>query len=120
MKRAGNLLEQIAMPGNLLEAFLKARRGKTQQTDVLTTPGTAAVRTATTGSRAIATRTWASASCLPSAQENGRMSSIDPGGDPVPMILDESRDEVGDRCRAPVARVDTRVERPRQLFLFRD
>jgi RNA-directed DNA polymerase len=34
MKRPGQLLDQIAAPANLLEAYLKARRGKTQQAEV--------------------------------------------------------------------------------------
>jgi hypothetical protein len=96
----------------------KAGTASTAAAAGLTTPAIAAVRTATTGSRAIATTTSGSGWFLPSAQENGRMSSIDPGDDPVPPIRKESRDEVCHGCRALVARVDARVERSRQLFLF--
>jgi hypothetical protein len=84
-----------------------------------TMPATAAAPTATTGSPATATTTSASGWFLPPAQENGRMSPVDPGDDPVPTI-EGSRDEVASSGRALVARVDARVERSRPLFLFPD
>ena len=84
----------------------------------LTTPATVAVRTATGGNPAIATTTAASGSCCLPAQENGRMSSIEPGDDPVPAVNEPQRDEVSDGCRALVGRVDAHAERPRQLLLF--
>ena len=83
-----------------------------------TMPATAVPRTATTGTPTIATTTSGSGLFLPPAQENGRMSSIDPGDAPVPANSSESRDEERPGGRAPVARVDARVEGPRPPFLF--
>jgi RNA-directed DNA polymerase len=84
----------------------------------LTTPATAGVPTATGGTRATATTTRVSGSCLPQAQGNGRMSSVEPGDDPVPAVAKPSRDEVRDGDRVLVGRVDARLERPRSPFLF--
>jgi hypothetical protein len=83
-----------------------------------TTPATAGVPTATGGTRATATTTSVSGSCLPLAQGNGRMSSVEPGDDPVPAMIAESRDEVRDGGRVLVGRVDARLERSRSPFLF--
>jgi RNA-directed DNA polymerase len=96
----------------------KARTASTAVAVGPTMPATAVVRTATTGTGATATTTSASGWFLPPAQENGRMSSIDPGGDPVSAVDQPPRDEVRDDGRALVARADARVERPRPLFLF--
>jgi hypothetical protein len=84
----------------------------------LTTPATVGVPTATGGTRATATTTRVSGSCLPQAQGNGRMSSVEPGDDPVPAVAKPSRDEVRDGDRVLVGRVDARLERPRSPFLF--
>ncbi len=83
-----------------------------------TTPATAGVPTATTGTPTTATTTSVSGSCLPPAQGNGRMSSVEPGDDPVPAMTTESRDEVRDGDRVLVGRVDARLERSRSPFLF--
>ena len=74
------------------------------------TPGTAAAPTATGGSRATATTTSASASFSPPARGNGRMSTVEPGSDPVPLDLTGPRDEVPRGGRVLVARADTRDE----------
>jgi len=96
----------------------KARTASTAAVAGLTTPATAAALTATTGSQASATATPASGWFLPPAQENGRMSPIEPGGDPVSSIPKESRDEAQCGGRALVERVDARVEDSRPPFLF--
>jgi hypothetical protein len=96
----------------------KARTASTGAVAGRTMPATAAVRTATTGTGATVTTTSASGWFWPPAQENGRMSSIEPGGDPVPTVDQPPRDEVRPDGRALVARVDARVKRPRPLFLF--
>jgi RNA-directed DNA polymerase len=95
----------------------RARTASTAAVAGSTTRGTAAVPTATgTGTRATATTTWASAWSWPPAQESGRTSSVDPGGDPVSMIPHGSRDEACHGGRVPVARAEVRVERSRPPF----
>ena len=96
----------------------KAGTGSTAAVAGPTTPATAAVPTATTGNRTTATTTSVSGWFLPPAQENGRMSPVDPGGDPVPAPNGANRDEVEASSRVLVGRVDSRVERSRQLLLF--
>ena len=83
-----------------------------------TTPGTAAAPTATGTSRATGTRISASASFSPPAQGNGRMSSVEPGSDPVLPGAEARRDEVPSGDRVLVARVDARDEGSRPPTSF--
>ena len=75
-----------------------------------TGPGTAAAPTATGTSRATGTTTSASALFSPPAQGNGRMSSVEPGSDPVPCGPLDPGDEVPSGGRVLVARADARDE----------